>query len=87
MYKKGITTGTNDQVRRFTRNVLDVQAALSKEYEGLLFDPQTSGGLLMAVKPPDAASLVDDLRRAGVAYAAAIGRVTETGVAPRIRIL
>jgi selenide,water dikinase len=87
MYFKGQTTGTNAQVKRFTAGILQIKASLSKEHEGLLFDPQTSGGLLMAVKPGDAVGLVDDLRRAGVAHAASIGRITETGVAPCICVL
>jgi selenide,water dikinase len=87
MYKKGVTTGTNEAVRRFSEGILQIKAALPKDFEGLLFDPQTSGGLLLAVKPGDAASLVDGLRRAGVAHAASIGRISETGVSPCIRIL
>lgn len=44
--------------------------------EELLFDPQTSGGLLIAVSPEDAQTLLLELR-AGGAPAAIVGEVTE----------
>lgn len=42
--------------------------------EELLFDPQTSGGLLFAVKPSDARAFLDELRAAGHP-AALVGRL------------
>jgi selenide, water dikinase len=42
----------------------------------LLFDPQTSGGLLMAVEPQAAAALVEQLRADGLP-AAVVGYVRE----------
>jgi selenide,water dikinase len=43
----------------------------------VLFDAQTSGGLLIAVDQGKAQALVDDLRRRGVSWAAHIGSVVE----------
>jgi len=48
-----------------------------KEKEILLFDPQTSGGLLIGVKFDDAEKLVTDLRSSGYEDAAIIGSVTK----------
>lgn len=44
--------------------------------EEVLFDPQTSGGLLIAVEPGSAARMVEELREAGLA-AAVVGEITE----------
>lgn len=43
----------------------------------LLMDPQTSGGLLVAVNAPAASSLIEGLHRAGYDQAAVIGRVVQ----------
>lgn len=48
--------------------------------EEVLFDPQTSGGLLIALSAQDAPKLLADLR-AGGAPAAIIGEITEPGAA------
>jgi selenide,water dikinase len=44
--------------------------------EEVLFDPQTSGGLLIAVDPADAESMVDEMQQAGLP-AAAVGEIKE----------
>lgn len=43
----------------------------------LLYDPQTSGGLLAAVPPDQAPEIVADLQRVGCKKATVIGRITE----------
>jgi selenide,water dikinase len=43
----------------------------------ILFDPQTSGGLLIAVKGGDAQTLVAGLRKKGVKDASVIGEFVE----------
>jgi selenide,water dikinase len=45
------------------------------EPEPLLLDPQTSGGLLVAVAAPRAEALLESLRAAGFAHAARVGEV------------
>jgi selenide,water dikinase len=47
---------------------------ISEELKGLLFDPETSGGLLMAVPPENADRLMADLAVGGD-VAQCIGRV------------
>jgi selenide,water dikinase len=52
----------------------------------VLFDPQTAGGLLMALPEAAAADLLARMREAGIAEAAIVGEVTS---APKgkIRVL
>ena len=52
-------------------------------YQDLLFDPQTAGGLLMAVDPADAAALYEELRTS-VPSAQKIGRIASYGGGKRI---
>lgn len=50
------------------------EARIADDLRTLIYDPQTSGGLLISVAPDDAAALLDALLAAGLA-AARIGRV------------
>lgn len=75
MYAKGETTGSNGANRELAGNHLDIRTSLTKVEEELLFDPQTSGGLLLSVPHEDAKSLVEKLHANGVTYATCIGAV------------
>jgi selenide, water dikinase len=74
MYDKGQTTGSNKANRALVaRFPLVFQKTLSKSREELLYDPQTSGGLLLALPDEDASDLLADLHSAGIRFAAKIG--------------
>jgi len=79
MYEKGETTGSNKGNRAMVaRHPLAVEVTLSAAEEELLYDPQTSGGLLFAVPASQADDLVAALEAAeGVPVAARIGEVVE----------
>jgi selenide, water dikinase len=76
---EGIASGAVERNRESSGDCLiagdDVQAAMLD----LCFDPQTSGGLLIAVPAPAAADLLGRLHAAGVADAAVIGKVVGAG--------
>ena len=81
MYRKGETTGSNQDNRDLMAGHLEILPHLVKEQEELLFDPQTSGGLLLSLPESQAEELVEALRLKGV-HAVRIGRVVEgAGVA------
>jgi len=81
MYKKGETTGSNKPNRQMVaRHHLTMRAKLSREEEELLYDPQTSGGLVLAVPAAQAAELVAALKKAGTPVAAYIGDVVPAPV-------
>ena len=78
MYKKGETTGSNKANRAMVaRHILDIQVSLSAFEEELLYDPQTSGGLLLSVPKSQAEEMMATLRKNGVALATCIGEVID----------
>ncbi len=77
MYAKGETTGSNTANREMVGEHLQIRTTLTAPAEELLFDPQTSGGLLLSVPAAEAKALVDALKAGGVAHAACIGEVEE----------
>lgn len=81
MYKKGETTGSNKANRAMVaRHVLDMQLTLSGPDEELLYDPQTSGGLLLTLPGEQADELLASLREKGVTATAIIGEVTDEAI-------
>jgi selenide,water dikinase len=81
MYRKGETTGSNKANRKAVQGLWDVKLKLASTEEELLFDPQTSGGLLLSLPESQADELVRALKSAGIEAAARIGRVIEPGQA------
>ena len=60
-------------------NQVEFRPEVPVNLQDLLFDPQTSGGLLISLAEDLAAELLAELHAAGVAVAACIGRVTGKG--------
>lgn len=73
----GAIPGGTKRNRDFREAQVKVAAALPDYALDVLFDPQTSGGLLVSLPGPDAEKLVEKLRKSGVAMAAIIGSVLE----------
>ena len=71
--------------REFAECLVEYDTGVSEEIKTILFDPQTAGGLLIAVSPDDSASLTAALIAAGVP-AVEIGEVTEQSK-PAITVL
>lgn len=69
-----IPAGAYDN-RRFLRNDVTFEAGVEQELQDILFDPQTSGGLLIPVKSDQAGLLVENMHQMGVAHAAVVGRI------------
>jgi selenide,water dikinase len=75
MYRKGETTGSNKANRGIVEGFWEKKRQLSRDEEELLFDPQTSGGLLFSLPASQAEELVKKLRLAGVEDAGVVGEV------------
>jgi len=70
--------------REFRESMIDFHASVDCLIQDILFDPQTSGGLLIGVSPESAGDLVAELKAEGIETAAVIGEVTAE---PRERIV
>ena len=86
MYRKGETTGSNKANKKLVDGFWEKAINLSAVQEELLFDPQTSGGLVLAVPGSQAEDVVTALRQAGVETAVSIGEVV-TGDRPFLRVI
>ena len=81
MYKRGETKGSNVANRALVaRYTLVLSRTLTKEQEELLYDPQTSGGLLIALPADQAGELINEMHSAGLGVAVRIGEVTDEAV-------
>jgi len=70
----------------WAQGTVETSPEVSPARRHLFADPQTSGGLLIAVSQAKAAALLSDLRVRGVADAVVVGRV-EAATTPTIQIL
>jgi len=82
---RGCKPGGLKRNREYRQGMVDVDDGVPAPLADLLYDPQTSGGLLAAVPGAAAADLVRRLHDAGVADAAVIGEVVDRP-AGRIRL-
>jgi len=71
----GFVPGGMYRNRDFRAKMVDFASGLPQWVADVFFDPQTSGGLLMAVSPEKAPQLLDRLRVSGCGESALVGRV------------
>jgi len=74
---QGVISGAIERNREFSGQFVERGAGVPEDLETILYDPQTSGGLLMCVEAGRVEMVLGRLRERGVAAAAVIGRVTE----------
>jgi selenide,water dikinase len=77
MYQQGETTGSNKPNQKLVEKQLQIKKNLTQHQEQLLYDPQTSGGLLLAVPGSQADALIAALTDAGLKTAVQVGEVVE----------
>ncbi len=71
----GMIPGGLHRNRDFRKDMVDVEQGIPQYLLDILFDPQTSGGLLIAVPEEKASRLLERLHEEGVTEAAIIGEV------------
>jgi selenide, water dikinase len=61
--------------REFREFMVEIHASVSRSMVDILYDPQTSGGLMISLSPDDAKNMLAELRGAGIDQAAVVGEV------------
>jgi selenide, water dikinase len=85
MIKQGVRTGVTLENKALVADFIRLDAGVTPEEEMLVYDPQTSGGLFIAVAADQADALVQKLRERGVSDATVVGEVFQSPE-PVIRI-
>ncbi len=86
MYQKGETTGSNKANRKMVEGFWEIATNKPAAEQELLFDPQTSGGLLLVVPDSQADDLIARLKKEGVETAVRVGAVVASDK-PHIRVV
>ncbi len=73
--KMGFLPGGLHRNRDFREHMVQIEQSVPEYLQDILYDPQTSGGLLIAVSESHAAGLLKKLSDAGIADAKIIGEV------------
>jgi selenide, water dikinase len=76
--RAGLMTGADKTNREYVGEDISIAAGIDADLVKLLFDPQTAGGLLLAIAEDKADDVLTDLRR-NYSRAQIIGRVTARG--------
>ena len=86
MYQKGETTGSNKANRKLAAGAWEMTTQRSAAEEDLLFDPQTSGGLLLVVPTAQTDDLITQLKTEGIQTAVQVGKVVAADK-PLVRVV
>jgi len=78
---EGYITGGCKRNRTYLADKVQASSSVPQDFNEVAFDPQTSGGLLIAVPEREAQALVRDLLAEGVLAAAVIGEALPRGEA------
>ena len=76
MYERGVSTRVNETNRRMVEKHWSFAEELSPLQQELMLDPQTSGGLLVAVPEDQTPSILKALHESGIFSSARIGYVS-----------
>ena len=73
--RQGMISGAIERNKDFASQYVATSSGVSEERETVLYDPQTSGGLLIAIHPNRAEELVSRLKKKGLDFTSIIGSV------------
>lgn len=86
MIRLGVRTGVTQSNQEWPGETITFENGIAPEMAALFFDPQTSGGLLIAIAPERAQKLLDLLRREDSDGVAIVGEVFAADT-PRIEVV
>ena len=75
--RKQIISGAVERNREYASKFVERDKDVKEELETALYDPQTSGGLLMCIGAKKAQTVMNKLKKSGLDRAAVIGRIVE----------
>lgn len=75
MYRKGMNTGVNQYNRKLVENNMSFEKELPAWHQEIVYDPQTSGGLLVSLPESQGGTLQKALQEGGVKWASLVGKV------------
>jgi selenide,water dikinase len=78
----GMIPGGGNRNREYYAPSVRISDEVSEQIAELVFDPQTSGGLLIAVPDAQALALLAELQKSGHREAAIVGKVVARGEHP-----
>ena len=73
--RQGMISGAIERNKEFASQYVTTSPEVKEERETVLYDPQTSGGLLIAIHPDGAEELVSRLKKKGIDFTTVIGSV------------
>ncbi len=76
--RQGFYSGANERNADYSASWTEFSDEISEEMKAVLYDAQTSGGLLIAFPQEKAFEALEDMRKSGLQNAAVIGRITGT---------
>jgi selenide,water dikinase len=74
--EKGYITGGCKRNREFLQEKMSIEKSIREGLVEVALDPQTSGGLLIAVAKRQASDLLEELKSAGIDAATEVGYAT-----------
>jgi selenide,water dikinase len=79
-----VSTGGGRKNRAYLEPHLRLEGRIPAGRQAVMFDPQTSGGLLISIEPEQTSRLLDALAEEGVAVRALVGKISETAGVIRV---
>jgi selenide,water dikinase len=75
LVRQGVVSGAIERNKEYASQFVSVSADVGEDVEYVLYDPQTSGGLLIAIPEEKSEELVAELKAKGIEHASVIGKV------------